>query len=486
MSKVWAVAGHMIAEGIRMKIALVFLVLVALVVLGLPFSIQGDSSVTGAVQSFLSYSLSATGVLLGMLTIFMSRSLADELVNRQIYLVMTKPIPRWQYILGKWVGISTLNLAFLSCAGITIYGMVHYIRWTHPPIDEVFDEKELENEVLVARHALQCELPEFKKLADLEFERNLEQGLYDNVPDFIPTEERARLGRKYEAKWRVVGPNEFRVFEFTNVLCDRTRGHEVQIRYKTDVTNYPPDETFRGLWRVGNPNKGTPVYDLPVRQVVGRFHTVRVPADAVASDHTLTAYFFNSNPFQGERQYNNIMEFRKSSGVELLFIVGTFSGNLLRLMVLMYCKLLFLAAVSVLMTTAFSFPVACLSSFTVYVFAGAQSFLADAMDWVYGGGAVGFGSAIKSYFADPWALLKLLSLIKQLFLGGLGILVIVVFWVTPDFGRYDAVETLVNGRNVSLVWVLQGIVSVAILRTSFLLGLAMLLFHRREVAEVSV
>ena len=74
MSKIWAVARHTIAEGIRMKIALVFLALVGTVVLGLPFSIEGDASLTGAVQSFLSYSLTATGVLLGILTIFMSRS----------------------------------------------------------------------------------------------------------------------------------------------------------------------------------------------------------------------------------------------------------------------------------------------------------------------------------------------------------------------------------------------------------------------------
>jgi len=76
VSTIWAVARQMIAEGIRMKIALVFLVLLGLVVLGLPFSIRGDSSLTGAVQSFMSYGLNATGVLLGMLTIFMSRSLS--------------------------------------------------------------------------------------------------------------------------------------------------------------------------------------------------------------------------------------------------------------------------------------------------------------------------------------------------------------------------------------------------------------------------
>ena len=127
MTRMWAVARQMIAEGIRMKLALVFLFLIGMVVLGLPLSIQGDSSVTGAVQSFMQYGLGATGFLLSLLTIFLSRSMADELVGRQIFLVMTKPIPRWQYIAGKWLGMTTLNACFLLCSGLTIYGMVHYI-----------------------------------------------------------------------------------------------------------------------------------------------------------------------------------------------------------------------------------------------------------------------------------------------------------------------------------------------------------------------
>src|SRR3990172_2060110 len=111
--RVWAVARLTISEGVRMKIALVFLFLIGMVVIGLPFSIRGDNSLTGAVQSFMSYAFSATGVLLGFLTIFMSRSLSDEVANRQIFLVVTKPIPRWQFLLGKWLGITLLSSVFL-------------------------------------------------------------------------------------------------------------------------------------------------------------------------------------------------------------------------------------------------------------------------------------------------------------------------------------------------------------------------------------
>lgn len=468
MTIIWAIARQTVSEGIRMKIAVVFLVLLALVVLGLPFSITGDASVTGAVQSFMSYGLTATGVLLGMLTVFMSRSLSDELVNRQLFLVLTKPVPRWQFILGKWLGMSMLNATFLSFAGASVYGMVHYIKANHPPIDERYDLVELNREVLVARHALTAVPPDVDRLAEIEFERNREEGLYDNVPDFSPDVERHRLASKYDARWRVVGPQDSRVFNFENVLCDRSADSRLQIRYKTQVGRYPPDEIFRALWRVGDPMKGTAVYDIPIRQFVDRYHTIRVPADAVAKDLSLKVQFFNYNPYEGEPQFPNIMEFRASDPVEVLFIVGSFEGNLFRLLILMMCKLSFLAAVALLAATAFSFPVACLASFTVYVLAGARAFLTEALDFA----------------SDDYA--GLFSSPKEFFLE------IMIFgydalrWVIPDFAGYDGVETLVNGRNVGLVWVLQGVVDLVLIRTLLVLGLAMLLFHRREVAEISV
>lgn len=468
MSVFWAIARHTMAEGIRMKLALVFLALIGLVLLGLPFSISGDSSLTGAVQSFMTYAFSATGLLLGLLTIFMSRSMSDEFAQRQIFLVMAKPVPRWHYLLGKWLGLTLLNVILLWAAGLTVYGMVHYLRATHPPIDDTFDAAELKNEVLVARHALRAQLPDFGERARMEFDRNVEEGLYDNVPDFNPQEELRRLTSKYEARWRVVGPYESRVFQFSNVLCDRSRDKEIHVRYKTRVTNYPDDEVFRAYWIAGDAAKGTPIYRVDIRHVVGRFHTVRFPADAVAPDNSLTVYFKNENPFTDEPQFQNVIEFRKSEDVEALFIVGSFEGNLVRLIVLMQCKLMFLAAVALLMTTVFSFPVACLGSLTVYVFAGAQGFLKEALDWA--------STDYASMFTSG----------KELFVGLFSFLTTAVYWIVPNFGEFDAVETFVNGRNVSLVWVLNGLVWLVMVKTGLVLGLAMLLFHRREVAEVSV
>ncbi|MEK6675661.1 MAG: ABC transporter permease [Planctomycetota bacterium] len=451
-----------------MKIALVFVALLGMVVVGLPFSIAGDSSLTGAVQSFLAYGLTATSVLLSLLTIFLSRSLSSDLVNRHVFFVMTKPIPRWEYLLGKWLGITLLNGAFVVFSGVAIYGMTYYIRWSHPPIDEFFDKEELVNEVLVARHALKTKLPDFEKSAERDFQQNLEEGVYHNAPNFDPATERARLAMKRESQWRVVGPMETRLFEFENVLCDRDPKNSIHIRYKTEVTGYAQDEVFRAVWRFGEPRKGTTHYDIPVRHVVGRRHSIQVPANVVAEDRTLRVELFNENPFPGEPQYRNVLELRKSDEVEVLFAVGSFEGNLFRLLILMMCKLMFLASVAVLAAAAVTFPVACFASFIIYLLAGARSFFREALEFSSGGSTTWF-SSVKDFLVHS---------ITYAFEA--------LCWIIPDFPKYDGVETLVSGHNVGLVWVIQGISDLVLLKTVIVLGLAMLLFQRREVAEVSL
>ena len=467
MNVTWAVARQMMAECIRMKIAVVFLVLLVMLVVGLPFSVEEGSPLTDAVQSFLSYSLSGTGALLGILTVFLSRSLADELVNRQILIVMAKPVPRWQFLLGKWLGMCLLNGVFLFFAALVILGLVYGLRAFHPPLEE-WDAARLDNEVLVARAASQTKLPNFRRVAEEEFERRRELGAYDDVLNFNKERELARLTEKAQARWRTIGPLETRVFEFENVLCARAPDQRIQLRYKTEVFNYAPDEIFRSVWRFGDPSQGTPLYEYRPRHVVGRYHVIEVPADAIAPDHTLTAQMLNYNPYEQEPQFNNVLDIRPEDGVEVRFVVGSFIGNFTRVVILMMCKLMFLAGVALLATTLFSFPVACLVSFTVYILAGTRKFILESLDFASADQATWFTS-MKEFLVHviAWA---------YTFVGA----------VLPDFASYNGIENLVDGRNVSLVWVLQGVVLIGLLRTGVVLGAAMLFFQRREVSEVSV
>jgi len=459
MGRIWAIARQTIAEGMRMRVAVVFIGAIVLLLVGLPISLRHENAVSDAVQSFLSFSLGTLVFLLSLLTIFLSRSLSDELVHRQILTLMSKPIPRWQFVVGKWAGIVLLDCGLLALAGISVYAGTKAIAQLEPR-DEV-DKQRLEYEVLTSRHSVKWTMPDFRRAAEQIYQDNLESGVYAEALGFVPALEKSRLLKEQAARWRTIDALDWREFHFQDVRCQRSEERQLQIRYKAEVWNYPPDEILRVEWWVGNPDKGTPMYYVPRRDVIGRYHTINVPTNAVASDRTLIVRLVNRNPFEGEAQSPNTVNFLENDDIEVLFQVGTFGGNLLRYLILEMCKLMFLAAIAVLATCLFSFPVACLLCFTFLAMATMSGFLTDAAFFLEGEGPSGvFKKLVNMLYA-------------------------IVFLLVPDFSAYSGLEQLVDGRNVTLRWVLSGLMNLVLVGTTAVMLLACLLFQRREVAEVS-
>lgn len=461
MKRIGAVARQMIAEAIRMKIALFFICLLAVIIFGLPFAARGDNTVSGAVQSFLAYSLASVSFVLSLLTLFMSRSLSDELVNRQILILMTKPLPRWQFLVGKWLGIVVFDLVLLTIAGAGIYGMCRFIAYWVPARDEL-DRRKLNEEIFTARHQVAFEVPDFTAQVNRVFEQRKDEGLLAGLGESDPERVKQEFYKSAETSWRNVPAYEARVFEFQGVLCDRSPDKLIQIRYKCYSPNAPGDEIVRTVWYVGHPDKAARTYEVYRRDVNGRFHTFSVPADAVAPDGTLSVRFENNDPYSDEDEPARVVSFQGTEAVAVLFAVGTFEGNLIRMLGLEFFQLVFLAALGLLTTSVFSFPVASLVSLTVYVMAAFRGFVAEALEWIGDAGVVGVFQVSFSW------VLK------------------VLFFLIPNFSTYDAVGSLVDGRNVTLKWVLMGLVWLVGIQTTAVLMLACLLFHRREVSEVSV
>ncbi|HKQ49526.1 MAG TPA: ABC transporter permease [Phycisphaerae bacterium] len=115
--RITAVARTTLAEGIRAKVASGFALMILVAIPLFWLTAEGDGTIKGRLQMFISYSMGFTGFILALLTILFScRSLSVEIVSRQIYGVVSKPIPRWQIVAGKWVGIMTLNVLLLALA----------------------------------------------------------------------------------------------------------------------------------------------------------------------------------------------------------------------------------------------------------------------------------------------------------------------------------------------------------------------------------
>jgi len=124
---VFAVAGLTWQAALRYRLFWVVAVMLVLAVVALPLVLQGDGSAKGLVNVLLTYTLAMVFVLLGATTVWLAcGTLSRDVAECQMQLVVTKPIPRWQIWLGKWLGIMSLNIALLFLAGASIYGMVYH------------------------------------------------------------------------------------------------------------------------------------------------------------------------------------------------------------------------------------------------------------------------------------------------------------------------------------------------------------------------
>ena len=133
----WTIAIYTFREGIRKKLLVGFLLLSLLVIFGSSFlgafldpttigNVDTDTNINlKLVKDICVTTISIFGVLI---TIFMSAmAVPNELENRVIYTVLTKPVRRYQYLLGKFLGVQLIVMVNLALMG-GLFLMVLFLR----------------------------------------------------------------------------------------------------------------------------------------------------------------------------------------------------------------------------------------------------------------------------------------------------------------------------------------------------------------------
>ncbi len=111
----WAIAIYTWREGMRKKTLIGFLILSVLVILGASFMTAFMQETTGQVETEVGSKLvkdicvTAISIFGVLITIFISASVVPtEVEQRTIYTVLSKPIRRFEYLLGKFIGIQLI------------------------------------------------------------------------------------------------------------------------------------------------------------------------------------------------------------------------------------------------------------------------------------------------------------------------------------------------------------------------------------------
>ena len=86
-----------------------------------------------------------------MATLWLScGTLARDVEECQMQMIVVKPISRWQVWLGKWLGILGLNALLLTLAGVAIFILLQW-RARRLPVDE---QQVLHDDIFVARASI--------------------------------------------------------------------------------------------------------------------------------------------------------------------------------------------------------------------------------------------------------------------------------------------------------------------------------------------
>jgi len=399
---VTAIARNVLAEAVRMKISLVFIVVLILGLAALPGLLEPNTPLRYRVQSFMQYGASGSYWITAVLVVFLSvATVAFEQRDKIIWQTMTKPVRAWQYLLGKWLGVVALAAVLLgvSCTGVFLF--TEYLRRTQRAVDETApyvsakgpgtiseDRLVLETQVMVGRRLVRPILPrELDETIEKTFSQRLTEAAkaYEADPKTQEAPNPTKIRRKVESEllseFLSVAPADTRTYEFVGLADAREFSVPLTLRYKVNSgANNPTDFYAVSFFLEDSPPL---VRSVPLGQVL------TIPLSNAAVKHrpeksgefadSLVLHVANGDATTGRANAETISF--APDGLEVSYAVSSFQANFIRVALVMWLKLAFLAAIAVTTATFLAFPVACLVSFGCFLLAESSGFLATSLDY---------------------------------------------------------------------------------------------------------
>lgn len=356
--RIAGVALHAVVLATRSRFFLGMVVLLVAVTLGLPATLRGDGSLAGALRVMLDYTLGLSALLTSLaLLVVACGSISREIEEGQLRLIRVKPVYPLELWLGRWLGMLLLGAALLTVAGSGTYVNV---RVALARSDVGPEERQLALEqVLTAQRAVMPRAPDVS--AEVEA-RLTELRASSEAARAIPRARlRAVLQRRALSARAAVAPDATREWVFT--LPVRSTAGEARIRVRV-APGHELAPLLAGHWRLrgGTPDGPTRTESLTdVHQGVGY---LRVPAEAQTPGGALHVTFENR---AGDGARSAV--FDVDEGLVLLQPAGGFGGNLVRALLVLFCRLALVCALGLAAGTVFSFPVALFVSFAVALLA---------------------------------------------------------------------------------------------------------------------
>ncbi len=481
---IWAMGRTQLLEFWRMRALVVIMtLLIGVMTIGLAaWLYHSDGRKDEQVQTFLSYSISGVMTLLSLFTIFLSIMLVTRDIDRkEIFTVLTKPVNRVEFLAGKFLGMCLINMIMLIFSGILIYGLAWYPiianqwyqsslkspdSWKNKPLEpfmihlDDYEAGRLRELVMVARQGVKPDYPDLTKEVSEQVEKEVEYQLkvnpeYHNNPELVKNIRSSLLKDISLQKMNEIStipPNQTKVWKFSGINPVNRQNGVIVIRYKKEVSRNPEDLKTTDLWAFGakDPIEHGGQALPPIRNEIRTFHEIPIPASEVSPDGELYLAYYNAVEGNG----NVSVQFEAKDGLELLYLADSFENNFYRSFLLIFLRLVFLAALGTAMGAWLSYPVAVLLVMVVYCFGISSSFILDAAEW-------NVGDAYHDVVA-------------------------VFLTMLPRFSLYDPVNLIQAGRLVNFNLLSQCLLWLIAIKGGIVAIFGLLVFKFRELARVIV
>jgi hypothetical protein len=479
------VARAVVEEALRMRASLALLAVLVAAVPTLPLVLDHSERLQYRVQFLLQWALGGAGVILGLLTIFLAcGTVCGDIDTSRIHMTFAKPLRRWEYLLGKWLGIVAFDLLLLAMAGAGTYTFVRMLAAT--PATDAADRAAVDGQVLAARTVI---APEHESPAEFAaaVAATIAQREKDDPAAFARGGEaiRARIRREHEWQWHTVTPDMVSTYVFPGLATPGSRPGAVQLQLRPRVTNVDvdlPDVRF-ALWVNERP---WPMEDgRHVEQTLasGATHVIDIPADVVGDTGTLRLTIANKNLVPPGETRPTAITFPPGDGLRLLRRAGGFEGNFLRCLGIMWAKLALVAAVGVVAGTGLGFPTASLLSLLVAITALGSGFLRDALGSynVVADSALAAAGKRLAEAADLGGQFRIYEAFRML----LGFVADATLWVVPSFAEFPAVSELAAGLAIPTGRLLGCLAKLGLLFPALLGLLGWAILERRDLVRSS-
>ncbi|MCZ6837561.1 MAG: ABC transporter permease subunit [Planctomycetota bacterium] len=475
-NQVLAVAHTLMKEASRTKLSLVFIILLLVILPLLPLHLDPDSPLRFQVQTFISRSFMLTFAITALLTIFLScASIAFEIRDRQIWQLMTKPMNRLSYLVGKWLGVMTLNLIILIVAGLSTFTFIQYLRIqpVAPGIEGQLDALAVRDQVLTARVAMK---PDYVTLTPEQLiireeaiiAQDSELSIMEDIPMSVRRAIRSELQTNNRTGQRTVPALMSKSYIFSGLSKAKQLQSSLTLRYRFFIMENSEHDVFTAVFQFNDDPASARIRNYVPTQT----HVFPIGTDLIREDGTLKLDIYNAYSTTRDVPSAGALNF-EDDGLDILYKVANFEGNFFRAILVMWFKLSFLSALGICCATFLSFPVACLSSFTIFLAGLLAPFVSD---------------SLATFTIDSWGQIpagEIGAKIRWIFTWSVHSLAYGIVYLVRGFGEYKPTRSLVAGELISWWSVFTGFLRLGVAWSCISMVIGYLVIRNRQLAIYS-